>query len=184
MKDSLRRAVGWGKSKQDKHTEETSGRKGQEETQPEADTSWKRKFAKLWVGGGTLQGTTEGATRTRQGDQSEGVYKNLGIQMALSRVEEPRNLAAALRHVVRTRHPKGEKITFPTPDALDRMQLLTAGLPAEPEELEDLVRQAFKRRGDNWDMEETYRDFVRAHGRIAFDPALKWPASHPHVRFP
>lgn len=60
-------------------------------------------------------------------------------------MEDKANLAIALRHLVRTLHEYGPKISFPSSEAQDRLALRSAGLPSDPMELLDLLRQSFRR---------------------------------------
>lgn len=114
----------------------------------------------------------------------ESLYVNFEEKLRLSRLEEFANLNIAVRHVTRHLHPKGEKITFPVPEAMDRLQLRSVNLPTDPNCLKDLLEKAFIRRGEWMDMEELYRDLVMAHGRIAIDIKQKWPLSHVHTYHP
>lgn len=112
------------------------------------------------------------------------VYENLEINMRLSRLEEASILTTALRHLVRTTHENGRKITFPVPEAVDRIQLKCANIPTDPVELRSLVDKVYKRRKEPIDMEELYCQFVITHGRIAYDSTQKWPMCHIHIRQP
>lgn len=111
-------------------------------------------------------------------------YENTEISMKLARLEDPKTLIMALRHIVRKTHPNGNKITFPVPDAVDRLQLKCQCLPTEETELLDLLKQVYKRRDEELDINEVYRDFVMTHGRITVDFTQKWPNSHLHTRHP
>ncbi|KAG5870368.1 hypothetical protein JTB14_016135 [Gonioctena quinquepunctata] len=104
--------------------------------------------------------------------------------MKLSRLEEPKILITALRHYVRHKHTKGDKVTFPVPGAVDRIQLKCYNIPTEVDELEGLLKQVFSRRNEVLDLEELYRDFALTHGRIAFDHTKSWPLCHIHLRSP
>ncbi|KAK9747523.1 hypothetical protein QE152_g5282 [Popillia japonica] len=104
--------------------------------------------------------------------------------MSLRRLEEVPILTAALRQVVRNSHPNGRSITFPCPEAVDRITLKSTGIPTEHEELLELLQRAFERRDETLDLQETYNDFVRTHGRLAFDHTQKCPHSAIHTRHP
>lgn len=112
------------------------------------------------------------------------IYKNLEHNMKLSRLEEPTTLTLALRHITRQLHPNGGRITFPVPASVDKIQLRCNNLPTEGKELLNLVEQVFKRRQEDLDIEELYKDFVKTHGRITIDPKQQWPQSHIHTRHP
>ncbi|CAH1224443.1 unnamed protein product [Diabrotica balteata] len=99
------------------------------------------------------------------------LYENMEQNMRLSRLEEFSILVAALRHVVRRLHPRGDKITFPVPDAVDRIQLRCSNIPSDANELLFLLKQVFSRRGEVFDLEELYCDFVKTYGRITTDYA-------------
>uniref|UniRef100_A0A6P7GZU5 Uncharacterized protein LOC114348521 n=1 Tax=Diabrotica virgifera virgifera TaxID=50390 RepID=A0A6P7GZU5_DIAVI len=106
------------------------------------------------------------------------------VNMRLSRLEEATILVAALRHIVRKLHQRGDKITFPVPDAVDRIQLKCLNIPTNADELLPLLKQVFSRRGEVFDLEELYSDFVKTYGRIATDYTQKWPMSQIHTRHP
>lgn len=112
------------------------------------------------------------------------IYDNFENTLRLSRLEERNNLTVALRHIVRSLHPKGETITFSSPGAVDRLDLRSINLPTEPGELLSLVKQVFVRRNEKLELEEVYRDFVKSHGRVAFDSKREWPHSHVHTHHP
>lgn len=73
-------------------------------------------------------------------------YAKMDERMRLARLEEKANLAIALRHLVRTLHECGTKISFPSPEAQNRLALRLIGLLSIPKELLELVRQPFRRR--------------------------------------
>nr|CAD7195772.1 unnamed protein product [Timema douglasi] len=112
------------------------------------------------------------------------VYGTLEEMMRLSRLEEERVLHMALRHVVRLGHEKGDSITFPSPKSLDRIQLRSMNLPTDVDSLRGLIDKVFKKREETFDMENTYRQFVTAHGRKTFNPSLAWPACYAHTYYP
>lgn len=112
------------------------------------------------------------------------LYRNIEHNMRLSRLEEAHTLITALRHLVRTMHPKGRKITYSVPEAVDRIQLKSSNIPTDPLQLKSLVDEVFKRRDETYSLDELYEQDVMSHGRITFDPAAKWPASHIHTRHP
>lgn len=114
-------------------------------------------------------------------DDVNDLYNNLEDSMRLSRLEEKAMLNVALRHIVRHLHPKGDKITFSSPEAADRIELRTVNLPTNPSQLYKLVEHVFKRRGEEIMLEQLYVDFVKCHGRISFDPRKEWPLSHVHT---
>ena len=112
------------------------------------------------------------------------MYDNIENTMRLSRLEEKANLTTALRHIVRSIHPKGKSITFSSPEAVDRLELKSVNLPTNSDELWELINKAFHRRGENIDLERVYGDFVMSHGRITLDPKKEWPHSHIHTYHP
>lgn len=112
------------------------------------------------------------------------MYKKIEHNMKISRLEEATTLIIALRHLVRTQHPKGKMITFPVPEAVDRIQLKCANLPTNPPELQSLIDEVFRRREETYDLEELYNQHVMAYGRITIDYTVKWPMSHVHTRHP
>lgn len=111
-------------------------------------------------------------------------YENTELSMKLARLEEPKILITALRHIVRKTHPNGNRVTFPVPEAVDRLQLKCNCLPTNETELLDLLKQVYKRRDESLDIDEVYKDFVMTHGRITIDYTQKWPNSHLHTRHP
>lgn len=110
------------------------------------------------------------------------VYDEFELMLKLSRLEERDTHLAALRHLVRKVHENGEKITFPIPDAVDRMDLRTKNLPTETTELKRLMEAAYNRRGETFDIDEVYKDFVLSYGRIAFDASQAFPHCYVHIR--
>ncbi|KAG5864208.1 hypothetical protein JTB14_010016 [Gonioctena quinquepunctata] len=112
------------------------------------------------------------------------IYANIEVNMKLSRLEEPKILITALRHYVRNKHIKGNKVTFPVPGAVDQIQLKCYNIPTHIDELEGLLKQVFSRWNEVLDLEELYRDFAITHGRIAFDHTKSWPLCHIHIRSP
>lgn len=111
------------------------------------------------------------------------VYGSIELRMKLCRLEEERNLIIALRHLVRLTHEGGKQIAFPTPEAVDRIQLRCSNLPTEPQDLMTLLTQVFERRNEKLNLHETYRDFVRSHGRVVLDHRQQWPNCHTLVRY-
>ncbi|CAG9825820.1 unnamed protein product [Phaedon cochleariae] len=85
------------------------------------------------------------------------IYDNMEVNMQLSRLEEAKILTTALRHYVRNKHIKGNKITFLVPGAVDRIQLKCHNIPTDVTELERLLKQVFDRRNEVLDLEELYR---------------------------
>ena len=112
------------------------------------------------------------------------LYNDMENNMRLSRLEEKGTLIVALRLLVRHLHPRGSKITFNSPDAADRLELKTVNLPTDPLKLQSLVLQAYKRRGEDFSLEQLYADFAKIHGRITLDPKKEWPLSHVHTYHP
>lgn len=112
------------------------------------------------------------------------IYENFELNLRLSRLEEERHLTMALRHLVRNMHPNGNKITFPTLAEVDRIQLRCINLPTDPDTLKSLIDQVYDRRGETYDLESIYRQFVMTYGRIVIDPKQNWPNSHIHTRHP
>lgn len=111
-------------------------------------------------------------------------YESVEYDMRLTRLEEPKLLTTALRHLIRTSHPKGGYITFPVPEAVDRIQLKCACLPTDAVQLKELTERVFQRREETLDLENLYNDFVKTHGRNTHDFTQKWPMSHIHTRHP
>ena len=103
------------------------------------------------------------------------IYENFENSVKLARLEEPAILTMALRHIIRRTHQNGETVVFPQIDAVDRIALRTHNLPSDPMELLNLVNQVFERRNELINLEEVYKQFVRAHGRTTFDYNQKWP---------
>lgn len=93
--------------------------------------------------------------------------------MRLARLEEPDVLITALRHLVRKVHPNGSRITFPVPEAEDRIQVKRVNVPTDPVELQKLLETVFKRRRETLNMNELNNDFVKTHGRLTFDMSNK-----------
>ena len=125
--------------------------------------------------------TTPTNSQTTDGKQ---IYQDFELMLKLSRVEEEQSLTTALRHLVRHRHTKGTLITFPTPEAVDRIQLRANNLPTDIDKLEDLLHKTFIRREETLDIKKLYKDFVMTHGRLTYDMTKKWPESHIHTRHP
>ena len=119
--------------------------------------------------------------RTTGGITPVEVYDNIENSMRLSRLEERNNLTTALRHIVRHLHPKGQSITFGSPEAVDRLELRTVNLPTDPKILFNLIQQVYKRREEEIILEQLYVDFVKSHGRITLDSRKEWPNSHVHT---
>jgi len=112
---------------------------------------------------------------------------NYGIQekaYKLSILEDPQILVVALRHLVRNLQDEGERITFPIPNAVDRITLKRNNIPTDPGELLLLVDEVFERRAEYLDLNEVHRDFVKAHGRAVLDLRESWPRCYAHTRHP
>lgn len=99
------------------------------------------------------------------------VYSDIETNLTMTRLEETKNLTKALRYVVRHLHNKGKTVRFPSPEAVDRLELKIAGLPTNPTELWGVIQKVFKRRDENIVLQDLYADFVTTHGRKAFDPS-------------
>nr|CAD7200348.1 unnamed protein product [Timema douglasi] len=56
---------------------------------------------------------------------------NLKETLRLSRLEEQQTLHISMRHIIRSGHEKRASIAFPTPEALNRIQLRSMNLPTE-----------------------------------------------------
>lgn len=112
------------------------------------------------------------------------VYLDVEDNMRLSRLEEMGNMMLAARHLVRTLHEGGECVAFPIPQTIDRLQLRCVNLPTEPGQLMGLVERVYHRRGECFDLNQTYVDFVKSHGRVVFDHKKEWPECYILVRHP
>jgi len=93
-------------------------------------------------------------------------------------------LVAALRTIVRNIHSNGKSITFPVIDEVDRIHLRANGITSDPQELWKLVIRVFQRRDECFQLNNVYRQFVMAYGRVIFEPTLKFPACFIHLRNP
>ena len=111
-------------------------------------------------------------------------YKQIEDSYALRSIEEPRLFVTALRLLTRLLHPNGKLVSFPIPELADRMTLRAANLPTDPKLLQDLVTRACRRRGEQYDAENVYADFVRCHGMTVLDHTQAWPRSHVRVYLP
>lgn len=116
------------------------------------------------------------------GSDPREVYVLTENAMQLSRLEEEKNLSTALRHLVRRLHEGGRSISFPIPEAADRISLRCGGLPTDPGELLGLVLQVFARREEPFDLDSVYSDYVRFYGRVVFDSKQPWPHCYIVVR--
>ena len=116
--------------------------------------------------------------------EPEKIYRKIEHSMKLARLEESATLTLALRYLVRQLHPRGKQITFPIPEAVDKIQLRCSNLPTNVNDLRTLTHEVFHRRGEKLDFEELYRDFVMSHGRIASDFSKPWPQCYAHIRHP
>ena len=128
--------------------------------------------------------TVTACQRNRNELDPSNIYANLEDAMKLAQLEEPGTLTTALRHLVRFLHKKGDSITFTQIDMVDKIILKTKNLPTDTNKLFQLVSRVFTRRGESLDVQEIYEQFVRAHGRIAFDPSQKWPLCYIHSFHP
>jgi hypothetical protein len=195
VKRSAERANEWREGKRNHKRAEKKEEKKEEQQSPEEQagpsTSASTTFVRrLWIRGSTLFRKKE----RREGEEEEekalpseaevatadpaATYKALDESYKLSLIEEPGNLSIALRQITRHLHPKGETISYPTPDAHDQMQLKRANLPVDPEEVERLLMKAYARRELSLDKERLYRDHVRAHGRTIMDPKQPFPGCY------
>lgn len=113
---------------------------------------------------------------TNQIDPTE-IYRNLEINLNYQRIEDPKNLTRCLRHAVRHLHRNGNSIRFPCPEAEDRLQIKIAGLSTTPHSLWELIKTTYARREEDISLQCLYEDFVRIHGRNAFDPAKTGPSA-------
>ena len=79
---------------------------------------------------------------------------------------------------------KDTQLCFPQIDCVDRITLRTQNLPTNPRELLELIKHVYKRRNEMFEIEEVYQQFVKAHGRITFDPTQKWPQCYTYTHSP
>lgn len=121
---------------------------------------------------------------TPRGIDPTPIYENFELKLRLSRLEDEKLLTTALKHLVRHLHPKGETITFPTLEEVDKITLKSSNLPTNPIDLKKLVDQVFDRRDEQYDLETTYKQFAKIHGRITYDPKQSWPGCQIHSRHP
>lgn len=121
---------------------------------------------------------------TCKGIDPREIYANCHHSMQLARLEEPSVLTTALRHLVRIGHPNGGRITFPVMEAVDRIYLKTMSLPTSHGELQGLVFEVFHRRGEIFNIDDIYKQAVRAHGRTEFDPRKPSPECYIHTYTP
>ena len=112
------------------------------------------------------------------------LYTTLQLDYNLSRLEETNTLTAALRVIIRNIHPQGKSITFPIIEEVDRINLKSDGITSDPGDLLKLVDKVFERRNETFRLNSVYRQFVMAYGRIAFNPAEKFPACYVYTRQP
>lgn len=70
------------------------------------------------------------------------LYSGIDMKMRFRRLEEVPILTSGLRQLIKSIHPKGDTITFPCPEAVDRMHLKNNGLPTESTEVNELLRLA------------------------------------------
>lgn len=98
------------------------------------------------------------------------IYPDFEEALMLRKVEEPATLLRCLRHVTRCLHPRAKEIIFPYPEALDRFLIKSEGITSEPAALWKTLQRAFTRRNEQIEMESLYEDFVKIHGKRAFDP--------------
>lgn len=132
----------------------------------------------------TTETPKESPVPVRSGIDPTKIYQDFELTLQLSRLEETSILTTALRHIVRLKSEKGNTITFPTLEAVDRIQLKSSNLPTNPSQLLELVKKVFDRRGESLEVGAIYKQFVAAHGRIAFNYQEKWPHSHIHTYHP
>lgn len=126
-----------------------------------------------------------GATPSPRGVSIPFNYDDTEQRMLFARLEDPKTLSVALRHIVRCLHENGQKIAFPIPEAHDRLSLRSVGLPTVPEQLLELVRRSFTRRNEEeFKIQPVYADFVKAHGRLSFDPKKSYPECYTTTRAP
>jgi len=111
-------------------------------------------------------------------------YNTMQLDYNLSRMEEPNILTAAMRIIVRNIHPHGKAITFPIIEEVDRINLRANGITTDPKDLLELIDRVFERREEDFQLNNVYRQFVMAYGRIAFNPAEKFPACYVYTRQP
>lgn len=114
----------------------------------------------------------------------DNVYSICEDAVRLSRLEEPGLLIVALRQLVRVGHPNGRRITFPSLEDIDCIQLAAANVPFTQPELLRLVQRVFVRRGRVFDIEVIYKDMVKMYGKLEFDVTRPWPQSHFHTYHP
>ena len=112
------------------------------------------------------------------------LYNNIEGAMQLSSLEDPATLLVALRHITRINHEKGNTISFPQVEAIDRIALKSKNLPTKPEDLLTLIKKVFVRRQELLDLQQIYEHFVRAHGRTIFDYKQQWPGCNVHTHQP
>ena len=138
-----------------------------------------------WIRGETIHPSPRKETpKDTIEEDPKALYERAEFNMKLARLEEATNLTMALRHIVRHIHPRGNKIAFPVPVAVDSIQLKCCSLPTEPAELRKLVEMVFRRREEPLDIDELYRDFVITHGRIITDMTKPYPECYAYTRHP
>lgn len=111
-------------------------------------------------------------------------YKTLEENMRLSRLENVQTFQTALRLVTRLMHPKGAKVCYPIAEQTDRLMLKAQNIPTDGRELCDLLRKACSRRGESFNLETTYKDLAKAHGRVYFDWTLSGPDCMVYTHYP
>nr|CAD7427540.1 unnamed protein product [Timema monikensis] len=104
--------------------------------------------------------------------------------LRLSRLEEASTFQMALRQVTRSGHEEGQKVAFPVPELVDRIQLRAVNPPTATEDLKRLVEKVVSRRGEKVDWETIYRHFVKAHGRVSFNAKEAWPSCYVYTHHP
>jgi len=132
-----------------------------------------------------LPGGASGSSEQRSGaDWTYNIEEN---RYKLAVLEDKQILTVPLRRsldVIRKLHGNGDTVTFPIPDAVDRITLKIHNLPNEPGQLLRLIDEVFERRNEDFDLNEVYNDFVRAHGRVLLDIKESWPHCYVHTKFP
>lgn len=128
--------------------------------------------------------TTTGDATQNVDEVKATIYNELESNLRMSRLENKDTFQTALRLVIRCGYPNGDKICFPTTEQTDRMVLRSQNLPTDHKDLLRLLGEACLRRNEGLDLKNVYKDFVKAHGRVYFDPKETAPKCFAYIKYP
>jgi len=123
-------------------------------------------------------------TRHKEEFNPNKFYENLETNYNLSLLEERPLLTAPFRLMVKNMHHNVKNITFIIIEEINKIHLKANGITTDPQDLLNLIDKIFERREEPFQLNNIYRQFVMAYGRIAFNTAENYLACYDQTRQP